>query len=46
MLHRRMGRTDKAEPLEADRLDLWQHWNRKLPNNPFVHRELEAARLP
>lgn len=46
MLLRRMGRGDQAVPLEAGRLELWRHWNRTLPNNPFVNRQLEAARLP
>ncbi len=46
MLLRRMDRGDKALPLEAGRLELWRHWDRKLPNNPFVRRQLEAARLP
>ena len=46
MLLRRMDRGDKAVPLEASRLELWRHWDRKLPNNPFVRRQLEAARLP
>jgi serine/threonine protein kinase len=45
-LLRRMGRKDQAVPLEAGRLELWRQWERKLPNNPFVHRQLEAARLP
>ncbi len=45
-LLRRMGRKDQAEPLEAGRLELWECWNRKLPNNPFVRRQLETARLP
>ncbi len=45
-LFRRMGKGDKAAPLEASRLQLWRHWNSKLPNNPFVRRQLEAARLP
>jgi tetratricopeptide (TPR) repeat protein len=45
-LLRRMGRQDKALPLEAGRLELWRRWDRRLPNNPFVHRQLEAARLP
>ncbi|HTB13079.1 MAG TPA: serine/threonine-protein kinase [Bryobacteraceae bacterium] len=44
-LLRRLGRKDQAEPLEAGRLELWECWNRKLPNNPFVRRQLEAARL-
>jgi len=45
-LLRRMGKPDQAVPLEAGRLELWRHWNGKLPNNPFVLRQLEAARLP
>jgi tetratricopeptide (TPR) repeat protein len=45
-LLRRSGRRDKALPLEAGRLELWRSWSRKLPNNPFVRRQLEAARLP
>ena len=43
MLLRRLGRGDKAVSLEAGRLELWQSWNRKLPNNPFVLGQLEAA---
>jgi tetratricopeptide (TPR) repeat protein/predicted Ser/Thr protein kinase len=43
MLLRRTGRGAQAGPLEADRLELWRYWNRKLPNNPFVLRQLEAA---
>jgi tetratricopeptide (TPR) repeat protein len=46
MLARRVGRQEQAAPLEARRLELWRSWNRKLPNNPFVRRQLEAARLP
>jgi serine/threonine protein kinase len=43
MLLRRVGRESEAVPLEAGRLELWRHWNRKLPGNPFVLRQLEAA---
>jgi hypothetical protein len=46
MLLRHTGRRDMALQLQADRLELWRHWNSRLPNNPFVHRQLEAARLP
>lgn len=46
VLLRHMGRRDGAVALEAGRLELWRHWNRKLPNNPLVRRQLEAARLP
>jgi serine/threonine protein kinase len=43
LLLRRLGRQSEAVPLEAVRLELWQHWNRKLPGNPFVQRQLEAS---
>jgi serine/threonine protein kinase len=39
MLLRRSGRADA----EADNLELWRYWNRKLPGNPFVLRQLEGA---
>jgi serine/threonine protein kinase len=42
LLHR-LGKGDKAQPLEADNLELWRYWNRKRPGNPFVLRQLEAA---
>jgi hypothetical protein len=42
MLLRRMDEREKAASLAATRLDLWQHWAHKLPNNPFVQRQLEA----
>jgi tetratricopeptide (TPR) repeat protein len=45
-LHRQAGQADLATGLEMRRLDLWQHWDSKLPSNPFVRRQLEAARLP
>jgi serine/threonine protein kinase len=45
-LYRRTGNINKANDMESLRLDLWRHWDTKLPNNVFVRRELEAARLP
>jgi tetratricopeptide (TPR) repeat protein len=42
-LHRRAGHTNAASALEARRRDLWQQWDRKLPQNAFVLRQLEAA---
>ncbi|HEV3201527.1 MAG TPA: protein kinase, partial [Bryobacteraceae bacterium] len=41
-LLRRVGRTSEAVTLEESRLELWRHWNRKLPNNPFVLRQIAA----
>jgi hypothetical protein len=45
-VQRRARRADLASPLEARRLDLWRHWERQLPDNSFVRRQLEAAHLP
>jgi hypothetical protein len=45
VLLRRLGRQEQAVGLESDRLELWRFWNRKLPDNPFVLRQLEAATL-
>jgi serine/threonine protein kinase len=38
-LLRRSGRTAEAERLEAQRTDLWNHWNSKLPNAQFLLRQ-------
>src|SRR5579864_2945129 len=40
VLLRRVGRSDEAGSLDQNRLDLWRLWNRKLPNNPFVQRQI------
>jgi tetratricopeptide (TPR) repeat protein len=40
--YRRAGQTFKAEAMDAKRLDLWRHWDRKLPGNAFVQRQLAA----
>ena len=42
-LNRMAGATEKAAALDARRAAMWQHWNRKLPNNRFVLRRLGAA---
>jgi serine/threonine protein kinase len=41
-LLRRAGRTDEATTLDGNRLQLWRHWESKLPANPFVQRQLSA----
>jgi hypothetical protein len=35
-LFRRTGRKDKALQLEAQRAELWKHWQDKLPNAHFL----------
>lgn len=42
-LYRRTGNAAKAENMQARRVELWQDWDRKLPNNPFVRRQIEAV---
>ena len=42
-LHRRAGQLDAALALEARCRDLWQAWARKLPNNAFVLRQIQAS---
>jgi tRNA A-37 threonylcarbamoyl transferase component Bud32/tetratricopeptide (TPR) repeat protein len=44
-LHRRAHQTDLASALKIRRLELWRHWDRQLPNNAFVRRQLKAANL-
>ena len=45
-LYRRIHDTARAEAMEARRRELWLQWDRKLPDNAFVRRQLAAARLP
>jgi tetratricopeptide (TPR) repeat protein len=39
--YRRGRRPERASQLDARRLEMWQHWDAKLPQNSFVRRELE-----
>jgi tetratricopeptide (TPR) repeat protein len=41
-LHRRAGQADLASALDLHRLQLWQTWKQKLPQNAFVRRQLEG----
>jgi len=43
VIYRRSGRADSAAALDTRRLDLWRQWARKLPNNPFVLRQIAAT---
>jgi tetratricopeptide (TPR) repeat protein len=44
-LRRRNGQRDEANDLARLRLDLWRQWDRKLPGNAAVQRQLAAASL-
>lgn len=39
----RGGGADRHQRIKALRLDLWRHWDRKLPNNSAVRRQLAMA---
>lgn len=42
-VYRRLGQTDAEAAAAAERRDLWQRWNRRLPNNSFVQQQLSEA---
>lgn len=42
-LERQTGNLAKSQDMAARRLDLWQQWDRKLPDNAFIRRQLDAA---
>ena len=39
-LHEKAQQIEAATALQARRAELARHWNRKVPNNPFVRRQL------
>ena len=42
LLHRRAGEGELASDFDTRRLQLWRHWNAKLPGNVFVQAQLAA----
>jgi tetratricopeptide (TPR) repeat protein len=42
-LHRQAHHTDLASALELRRLELWRHWDAKLPHNSFVTRQMKGV---
>jgi tetratricopeptide (TPR) repeat protein len=44
VLHRRNNEPEKAVEWDTRRLELWRQWERKLPGNSFVQRQLESLR--
>jgi tetratricopeptide (TPR) repeat protein len=42
-LDRRNGRAEDAATLDARRSEIWRHWQSKLPNSPFVLRQIAAG---
>jgi serine/threonine protein kinase len=45
-LLRRTGRSDEADRMEAQRAELWNHWNAKLPNAQFLLRQSLSPIVP
>ena len=43
VLYGKSGDSASAATMNARRLELWRHWQQKLPQNTFVRRQLEAA---
>ena len=43
VLYRQTPNAAKAETITAQRRDLWQQWDHKLPGNPFVLRQLASV---
>jgi len=41
-LHARNGDLERAQQLTAQRRDIWKGWQRRLPDNAFVRRQLAA----
>jgi serine/threonine protein kinase len=39
-LHRRNGHAELAGVMASTRLQIWQEWNRKLPQNTFIQKQL------
>jgi serine/threonine protein kinase len=46
ILYRRAGDPARAEVMKARRVEIWRHWQSKLPNNPFIARQYNAANKP
>ena len=42
---RRAGDAVRAQEMDSRRLALWEAWDRKLPGNPFIRRQLGAVLL-
>jgi len=45
-LERRAGRSDEAATLDARRSQIWQRWEKALPGNAFVARQIAAVSRP
>ena len=42
VLYRRTGDAATADRMNSERVDLWRHWQQKLPQNAFIGRQMQA----
>lgn len=42
-LYNRTGETTKAGNMKTRQVELWRHWDEKIPNNEFVRHQLDLA---
>jgi len=42
-LHLQNGKPAESQAMSARRVELWRQWDRKLPQNPYVQRQLASA---
>jgi serine/threonine protein kinase len=45
-IHLRAGHPDMASALDERRSELWRRWDRRLPKNPFVLRQIAEKSVP
>ncbi len=43
-LYLRLGEASKADLMRSKRIELWRHWEQALPQNTYIHNQLEAAK--
>ncbi|MFN7934481.1 MAG: serine/threonine-protein kinase [Bryobacteraceae bacterium] len=42
--HHQIGQQEESNAWAQRRLALWEHWDRRLPNKPFIRRQIDASR--
>jgi hypothetical protein len=45
VLDARTGATAQAKDMQAHQIELWRHWEQKLPQNAFIRHQVEVASL-
>jgi len=42
-LHLQNGKSADSQTMSALRVELWRNWDHKLPQNPYIQRQLASA---